>query len=484
MSIFYDFKGGDPEKKEAELKKMIKDSGLTIDKSKCAYSLSGGNKRKLSVCIALCGGSRFVLLDEPTSGMDLGARRNLWDMLKSYKRDKIIILTTHYMDEADVLGDRIGIMAKGQLMCLGSSLFLKNRFGAGYKLTLVKKEKEIGQNIEAFLNVYFAGITKHSEIRDEIHYLIPRDQCGNFKAFFEAFDPKLDEYKVRSYGVAMTTLEEVFLKINQEFAPELFGFDDSRVSENESHDDQPAKGGAMKGYSIGHSTMNQSNEQSALKEENVKHTESTQETTEHLVRGSGMCTTLGATTTKRFIMYRRDWCGIICEVIVPIVMVIIGLHFASSASKLSQSPPRFASTGNLPSPQRLLLNTNPVNITGNDWATADIVKHLPNATTAFEPHYWDDFTNYTQFYDKVYEVRNTKPLYPYRYGSYQIYQASKDDMRWAITTFLNITSQDVTSLYPQFMYQAVLRTANDDPDFNFALTTEPFPVFYVFKERE
>ena len=103
-----------------------------------AHTLSGGNKRKLSVCIALCGGSRFVLLDEPTSGMDLGARRNLWDMLKSYKRDRIVILTTHYMDEADVLGDRIGIMAKGQLMCLGSSLFLKNRFGAGYKLTMVK----------------------------------------------------------------------------------------------------------------------------------------------------------------------------------------------------------------------------------------------------------------------------------------------------------------------------------------------------------
>jgi ATP-binding cassette subfamily A (ABC1) protein 3 len=53
------------------------------------------------------------MLDEPTSGMDLGARRSLWDLLKKYKRDRIIILTTHYMDEADVLGDRIGIMAKG-----------------------------------------------------------------------------------------------------------------------------------------------------------------------------------------------------------------------------------------------------------------------------------------------------------------------------------------------------------------------------------
>ena len=79
------------------------------------------------------------MLDEPTSGMDLGARRNLWDMLKSYKKDRIIILTTHYMDEADVLGDRIGIMCKGTLQCIGSSLFLKNRFGVGYKITFVKK---------------------------------------------------------------------------------------------------------------------------------------------------------------------------------------------------------------------------------------------------------------------------------------------------------------------------------------------------------
>lgn len=113
LDIFYDFKGGDPARKQQEIDSLIADVGLTIDQRKIAKTLSGGNKRKLSVSIALCGGSKLVLLDEPTSGMDLGARRNLWDMLKMYKKDKIIILTTHYMDEADVLGDRIGIMCKG-----------------------------------------------------------------------------------------------------------------------------------------------------------------------------------------------------------------------------------------------------------------------------------------------------------------------------------------------------------------------------------
>lgn len=92
---------------------MIRDVGLTIDKEKEAGSLSGGNKRKLSVTLALIGGSKLVLLDEPTSGMDLSARRGLWTMLRKYRRNRIIILTTHYMDEADVLGDRIGIMANG-----------------------------------------------------------------------------------------------------------------------------------------------------------------------------------------------------------------------------------------------------------------------------------------------------------------------------------------------------------------------------------
>ena len=184
LDIFFDFKGGDPAQKEAEIEMMIQDSGLNVDKDKISCTLSGGNKRKTSVCMALIGGSKLVILDEPTSGMDLGARRNLWDMLKKHKRDRIIILTTHYMDEADVLGDRIGIMAKGNLMCLGSSLFLKNRFGVGYKITLVKKRKRAHPELTNFLTTHFRGVMKSGEVAGEVSYVIPRDQASNFKNFF------------------------------------------------------------------------------------------------------------------------------------------------------------------------------------------------------------------------------------------------------------------------------------------------------------
>jgi ATP-binding cassette subfamily A (ABC1) protein 3 len=117
---------------------LLADVDLWDFRDTLACNLSGGNKRKLSVAIALIGNSKLVVLDEPTAGMDMSARRKLWNMLKKYKQGRIIILTTHYMDEADILGDRIGIMNEGELVCLGSPLFLKNRFGTGYTLTVVK----------------------------------------------------------------------------------------------------------------------------------------------------------------------------------------------------------------------------------------------------------------------------------------------------------------------------------------------------------
>lgn len=165
------------------------------------------------MAIALIGGSKLVLLDEPTAGMDLSARRKLWNMLKNYKNDRIVILTTHYMDEADILGDRIGIMTDGQLICLGSSLFLKNRFGVGYNLTMVKNSKESNTLVGKYLEEHIGEVKKLSEVSSEITYQIPTALSHKFKDFFTQFDQDLEKLDIRSYGISVTTLEEVFLRV-------------------------------------------------------------------------------------------------------------------------------------------------------------------------------------------------------------------------------------------------------------------------------
>ena len=108
------------------------------------------------------------MLDEPTSGMDTTARRKLWDMLKKYKKDRIIILTTHFMDEADILGDRIAIMAEGRVQCLGSSLFLKNRYGVGYNLVISKKSRGPNPLIDQFIQKNLSNAKKMQEVSSEI----------------------------------------------------------------------------------------------------------------------------------------------------------------------------------------------------------------------------------------------------------------------------------------------------------------------------
>lgn len=97
-------------------------------------SYSGGMRRRLSVAVALIGNPKLVILDEPTTGMDRITRRHVWDIIENTKKGRAIFLTTHTMEEADILSDRIGIMAKGRLRCIGTSIRLKSKFGTGFML--------------------------------------------------------------------------------------------------------------------------------------------------------------------------------------------------------------------------------------------------------------------------------------------------------------------------------------------------------------
>ena len=198
---------------KVEIDQLLKDLNFESRANMFSKNLSGGYKRKLSLGIALCGGSKVVFLDEPSSGMDTTARREMWDMLKKYKDGRIIILTTHYMEEADSLGDRIGIMSHGKMICCGSPAFLKNKFTEGYNLVVVKADREENKHLEQFITDNAEGARKVSEVSSEATYLLPKNISSHFGEFFHKFDENLPNLGVTSYGVSMTTLEEVFLKV-------------------------------------------------------------------------------------------------------------------------------------------------------------------------------------------------------------------------------------------------------------------------------
>jgi ABC-type multidrug transport system ATPase subunit len=101
-------------------------------------TLSGGQKRKLSVAIALLNDPPVCILDEPSSGVDVHSSKAIQKILLKIRKNRVIIMTTHSMEEASILADRIGILAGGKLLCSGSSLFLKQQYEIGYTLTLKK----------------------------------------------------------------------------------------------------------------------------------------------------------------------------------------------------------------------------------------------------------------------------------------------------------------------------------------------------------
>ncbi|KPJ02763.1 ATP-binding cassette sub-family A member 3 [Papilio xuthus] len=215
--IFYSrLKGVPSNKLQEEVNHFVKLLELEEKRDVVSNHLSGGQKRRLSVGAAMCGSSRVVLLDEPTSGLDPAARRSLWDLLQKEKKGRTMILTTHFMDEADVLGDRIAIMSGGKLQCIGTPYFLKKHYGIGYKLTIVKKDECNVQNVTAFFKKHVPDIRENTNIGSELTYILPNDHVSKFPDMLKEFEQKREEMHVSSYGLSVTSLEEVFMKAGVE----------------------------------------------------------------------------------------------------------------------------------------------------------------------------------------------------------------------------------------------------------------------------
>ena len=137
---------------EADAHEMLKLVGLT-DKSKSKYKqLSGGQKQRFSLATTLLNKPKIVFLDEPTTGLDPQARRNLWDLISEIrKKGTTVIITTHYMDEAEVLCDRVAVIDSGEIIAINSpDKMIDDLVASGFER---KKEVKAATLEDVFINL-------------------------------------------------------------------------------------------------------------------------------------------------------------------------------------------------------------------------------------------------------------------------------------------------------------------------------------------
>uniref|UniRef100_G3SMA0 ATP binding cassette subfamily A member 3 n=1 Tax=Loxodonta africana TaxID=9785 RepID=G3SMA0_LOXAF len=215
LYFYAQLKGLSLQKCQEEVRHMLRTLDLEDKQDSLSKFLSGGMRRKLSIGIALIAGSKVLMLDEPTSGMDAISRRAIWDLLQQQKSDRTILLTTHFMDEADLLGDRIAIMAKGELQCCGSSLFLKQKYGAGYHMTLVKEPHCDPEAVSQLVHHHVPNATLESSAGAELSFILPKESTHRFETLFTKLEKNQKELGIASFGASITTMEEVFLRVGK-----------------------------------------------------------------------------------------------------------------------------------------------------------------------------------------------------------------------------------------------------------------------------
>ncbi|KRZ07938.1 ATP-binding cassette sub-family A member 1, partial [Trichinella zimbabwensis] len=200
-----------------EIEKFLLNTKLRYKRKEISKNLSGGMKRKLSISIAFIAGSKTVVLDEPTTGVDPYSRRSIWDMLLQFKKGRTIILSTHYFDEAEILGDRIAIISEGSLKCSGSAMFLKTYYGSGYYLTLIKNsfgkshlQKTQPEELIKFVSDYIPNAKLVRCSAQEVKFMLPSVNLLELKSLVTALDSELKNIGCSSYGLSESSLEEIF----------------------------------------------------------------------------------------------------------------------------------------------------------------------------------------------------------------------------------------------------------------------------------
>ena len=214
-----------------QIEQMVEDLLQRLDllskSEEPSSKLSGGMKRRLSIAMSVIGSPKCIFLDEPTTGLDPNTRRFVWDYILEIQEGRIIILTTHSMEEADALCTKIGIMVNGSLLSLGTPQQLKGMHGSGYRMIvrldenatttedetdplLVLLQEKYNQEGESTMVEYVStSSTKTARV-----FSLSTDDLS-LGELFELLENNKEEIGIKDYSVSQTTMEQVFTKFAQ-----------------------------------------------------------------------------------------------------------------------------------------------------------------------------------------------------------------------------------------------------------------------------
>ncbi len=248
LSLFAKLKGVPDAEIPALIKQKLAEVNLEKQENSLVRTFSGGMKRRLSVAIGGIGNPKIIIMDEPTTGMDPVNKRSVWKLIRvplvfifmarknkklpqsqNMKKGKVFILTTHQMEEADMLADRVAIVVDGEVRCIGTPLFLKNHYGEGYRLSLVTEPNK-AQEVERLVRQLVPGAKQIDESGGSMVYSVPINDLDLLKPVFGLMEGRefLDEQKpdlnreqqykelkslVKDVGLSHPTLEEVFMRV-------------------------------------------------------------------------------------------------------------------------------------------------------------------------------------------------------------------------------------------------------------------------------
>ncbi|KAJ4301221.1 hypothetical protein N0V90_003312 [Kalmusia sp. IMI 367209] len=352
VQIFNRLKSAGTTDNRETIKSLIKACDLGHKMKAQSKTLSGGQKRKLQLAMMFTGGSRVCCVDEVSSGLDPLSRRKIWEILLAERGDRTFLLTTHFLDEADVLADYIAILSRGNLKMKGTSVQLKHNIGAGYHVTYPKSV--------SITPVH--GVRKPAPSEAMTTYWFP-SALGATK-----FVDELRSHGVKNYDIVGPTLEDVFLALAEEVKEHKLDTTEESIPITSSPKDAdivlPSPGPIPQGD-------------------------------KNLQMSKGKGTTMPQQTLilirKRFTILRRNYWPYVCAVLLPIIAAGLVTLFLKGYNTVGCDPgessnnPDVYSLANVDTDRSLLIPVGPpdrvnarvlANITGVDQSSFQSVNTL------------------------------------------------------------------------------------------------------------